>query len=108
MICEESEVNLIETQITVKVKLKLQSSETASNFAKTMELYRKACNFVSDYVFNHNFEFAQSCLNQALYTDMRKKFKIKSQMAQSAIQTVVARYKTVITKWLGSLIDIKM
>ena len=38
----------METQITVKVKLKLQSSETASNFTKTMELYRQACNFVSD------------------------------------------------------------
>ena len=60
-----------------------------------MELYRQACNFVSDYVFNHNFEFTQSRLNQALYTDMWKKFKIKSQMAQSAIRTVVARYKTV-------------
>ena len=30
----------METQIVIKVKLKLQSSETAPNFVKTMELYR--------------------------------------------------------------------
>lgn len=88
----------METQITVKVKLKLQSSETAPNFTKTMELYRQACNFVSDYVFNHNFEFKQSHLNKALYADIRGKFKLKSQMAQSVIRTVVARYKTVRTQ----------
>lgn len=88
----------METQITVKVKLKLQSSETAPNFTKTMELYRQACNFVSDYVFNHDFEFKQSHLNKALYADIREKFKLKSQMAQSVIRTVVARYKTVRTQ----------
>lgn len=92
--CEEKEVSFIETQVTIKVKLKLQSSQLASDFTETMEQYRRACNFISDYVFNHNFEFNQNRLNKALYTEIRERFRLKSQMTQSAIRTVVARYKT--------------
>lgn len=57
-----------------------------------------ACNFISQYIFEHAFELKQSKLNKALYHDLRDKFELKSQMAQSAIKTVIARYKTVKTQ----------
>ncbi|WP_052747910.1 RNA-guided endonuclease TnpB family protein [Lactobacillus helveticus] len=57
-----------------------------------------ACNFISQYIFEHAFELKQSKLNKALYHDLRDKFELKSQMAQSAIKTVITRYKTVKTQ----------
>ena len=43
-ISKESEVNLMEIQITIKVKLNLANAEIASSFTNTMEQYRLACN----------------------------------------------------------------
>ena len=60
IISEESEVNLMETQVTIKVKLNLANAEIASSFTNTMEQYRLACNYVSGYIFNHNFDIKQS------------------------------------------------
>ena len=54
--------------------------------------YRDACNFVSEYIFNHQFDLNQSSLNRALYQDIRTSFNLKSQSAQSVIKTVIARY----------------
>lgn len=81
--------------ITIKVKLKLQNDDTSSLFTTMMEQYRKACNYVSKYVFNHDFCLKQSPLNKALYQDIRAKFDLKAQLTQSVIKTVIARYKTV-------------
>ena len=44
-ISKESEVNLMEIQITIKVKLNLANAEIASSFTNTMEQYRLACNY---------------------------------------------------------------
>lgn len=85
----------MEMQVTIKVKLKITNSETASSFSKTMEQYRQACNYVSEYIFNHDFDMKQSRLNKELYSELRNLFSLKSQMAQSVIRTVIARYKTV-------------
>ncbi len=60
--------------------------------------YRDACNFVSEYIFNHQFDLNQSSLNRALYQDIRTSFNLKSQSAQSVIKTVIARYKTSATQ----------
>ncbi len=43
----------MEIQITIKVKLNLANAEIASSFTNTMEQYRLACNYVSEYIFNH-------------------------------------------------------
>lgn len=85
-------------QVTIKVKLKIINSETALSFSKTMEQYRQACNYVSKYIFNHDFDTKQSRLNKELYSKLRNLFSLKSQMAQSVIRTVIARYKTVKTQ----------
>ena len=85
-------------QVTIKTKLKISNSEIALSFSKTMEQYRQACNYVSEYIFNHDFDMKQSRLNKKLYTKLRNLFSLKSQMAQSVIRTVIARYKTVKTQ----------
>ncbi|MBD5430489.1 transposase [Lactobacillus sp.] len=88
----------MEQTVTIKVKLDFNAQDIATKFEKTMEQYRLACNHISEYMFNHGFDMAQSRLNKALYSDLRTKFGLKSQMAQSAIRNVVAKYKTVKTQ----------
>lgn len=88
----------MEIQVTIKVKLKVPNSEMALSFSKTMEQYRQACNYVSEYIFNHDFDMKQSRLNRELYAELRNLFSLKSQMAQSVIRTVIARYRTVKTQ----------
>ena len=90
----------MEMQVTIKAKLKITNSETALSFSKTTEQYRQACNYVSEYIFNHDFDMKQSRLNKELYSELRNLFSLKSQMAQSVIRTVIARYKTVKTQML--------
>ena len=85
-------------QVTIKTKLKISNSEIALSFSKTMKQYRQACNYVSEYIFNHDFDMKQSRLNKKLYTKLRNLFSLKLQMAQSVIRTVIARYKTVKTQ----------
>ena len=90
-------------QITITAKI--QISATADDkvlLNKTTSVYSDACNYVSDYVFQtHNLK--QFSLNKALYAELREKFGLKSQMAQSVITTVIARYKTILeneSKWI--------
>lgn len=44
----------MESGVTIKIKLKLPNVETAASFEKTMEQFRLACNFISEYIFNHS------------------------------------------------------
>lgn len=88
----------MEQSITIKAKLLNIDNETAQAFVQSMEKYKDACNFISQYVFDNNFELSQSKLNKALYHEIRDQFGLKSQMAQSAIRNVIARYKTVRTQ----------
>ena len=46
--------------VTVKAKLLNIDEETAHSFMQTMVKYKDACNFISQYVFNHAFELKQS------------------------------------------------
>ena len=50
---------------------------------------------VQRYVFRTH-DLKQFSLNKALYFTLRKKFKLKSQMAQSVFKTVIARYKAIL------------
>lgn len=72
----------MEMQVTIKTKLKISNSEIAWSFSKTMEQYRQACNYVSEYIFNNDFDMKQSRLNKELYTKLRNLFSLKSQMAR--------------------------
>lgn len=90
-------------QLTITAKI--QISATADDkvlLNKTMSVYSDACNYVSDYVFRTH-DLKQFSLNKALYTELRKKFGLKSQMTQSVFKTVIARYKTILeneSKWI--------
>ena len=82
--------------LTVTAKVQISVSDTDKVLLnKTLSAYRDACNYVSEYVF-HTHNLKQFSLNKALYIDLRKKFALKSQMAQSVLKTVIARYKTIL------------
>ena len=66
-----------------------------SHSFETMAVYSDACNYVSAYVFRTH-DLKQSSLNKVLYSTLREKFSLKSQMAQSVFKTVIARYKTIL------------
>lgn len=88
----------MEQTIIIKVKLKLEDPKISDSFKQTMEQYRQACNYISQYIFDHDFVLGQNKLSKALYQDIRQRFGLKSQMTQSAIRNVVARYRTVKTQ----------
>ena len=83
-------------QMTVTAKIQI-SVDTDSKVLldETMSVYSDACNFVSDYVF-HTQDLKQFSLNKVLYSTLREKFGLKSQMAQSVFKTVITRYKTIL------------
>ena len=87
--------------LTAKVQI-VASDEEKALLDKTMFVYRDACNYVSGYVFRTH-DLKQFSLNKVLYSTLRQKFGLKSQMAQSVFKTVIARYKTILenqNKWI--------
>ena len=90
-------------QMTITAKVQIIATDTDKVLLdKTISVYRDACNYVSDYIFRtHNLR--QGSLNKALYYTLREKFGLKSQMAQSVLKTVIAKYKTILEnqkKWI--------
>ena len=90
-------------QMTITAKVQIVITDVDKILLdKTMSAYRDACNYVSHYVFRTH-DLKQFSLNKALYSILREKFSLKSQMAQSVLKTVVARYKTILknqNKWI--------
>ena len=80
--------------ITAKVQIVATDADKVL-LDETMSAYRDACNYVSDYVFQTH-DLKQVSLNKVLYSTLREKFGLKSQMAQSVFKTVIARYKTIL------------
>ena len=81
--------------ITSKIQIIVNDDNVKSLLDDTMHTYKNACNYVSDYVFNTH-DLKQFSLNKALYSNLRDKFNLKSQMAQSVLKTVIARYRTIL------------
>ena len=82
--------------VTMKIKL-LTSNDQERNLNKTMISYRKACNYVSAYIYETR-NLVQRKLHDELYYKIREEFGLKSQMANSVIRTVIASYKTILKK----------
>jgi putative transposase len=83
-------------QITITAKIQVSASISDKLLLdKTMSVYRDTCNYVSDYVFRTH-DLKQFSLNKVMYSDLREKIGLKSQMAQSVFKTVIARYKTIL------------
>lgn len=89
--------------ITVTAKVQICPDDTEKELLyQTMTAYQKACNYVSGHIFRTR-NLKQISLNQELYYDLREKYNLRSQMAQSVIKTVIARYKTILEnqkKWI--------
>ena len=90
-------------QMTITAKIQIiVSKDDKSLFDKTMDSYCDACNYVSNYIFKTH-DLKQFSLNQKLYTSLRSEYGLKSQMAQSVLKTVIAKYKTILEnqkKWI--------
>ena len=90
-------------QITITAKVKIVATDADKVLLdETMSVYRDACNYVSNHVFQTH-DLKQFSLNKVLYSTLREKFGLKSQMAQSVLKTVIARYKTILenqNKWI--------
>ena len=82
----------------IKARIAFDNQNDILKMVESQESFRQGCNFVSDYIFNNGFPLNATALNKVVYNDLRKRFGLKSQMAQSCIRTVVARYKTVQTQ----------
>ena len=84
------------SNLTKTIKLRINVSPEQELLRQQMtEQYRQACNFVSEHIFDNQFNLTYQSLNKELYSDLRDYFWLKSQLAQSAIKTAIARYKTV-------------
>ena len=88
----------MDISLTSKLRIVFQSDADRKSAYDTMTSYRDACNFVSQYIFDHDFVLKQNELQSVLYHELRNRFGLKSQMAVSVFRTVIARYKTVQTQ----------
>lgn len=80
------------TTITAKIQIYVPKKDIES-LESTMTTYQKACNWLSEKVFQTK-ELKQPKLNSFYYQEIRQRFGLKSQMAQSVMKTVIARYKS--------------
>ena len=83
-------------QITITAKIQISvNTDSKVLLDETMSVYSDACNYVSEYVFRTH-DLKQFSLNKVLYSAIRERFGLKSQMTQSVFKTVIARYKTIL------------
>lgn len=87
-------------KVTVTEKLKLNgvTEDIDSEFTRLCKLFASACDEVSRYAFKHGLTDNHKALNDELYYGIRYCFNMKSQLTQSVIKTVIAKYKTEQTK----------
>jgi len=98
----DERVTKVLVTLTAKVKI-VPDDEQATLLTDALHAYTNACNHVSEFVMNSR-SLNPAALNKALYRELRERFDLRSQMAQSVLKTVVARYKTVLTnegEWIA-------
>ena len=84
-------MSIIEITITSKIQI-YPTDEQVEKLTTTMVEVRKALNYISKYVFNNNC-LNQKKINEDTYYFLRNTYNLKSQMAQSVMKTVIAKYK---------------
>lgn len=81
-------------QMTITAKIKINpTTEQMDLLRTTLDAYRSGCNFVSAIVFDTK-QVAQAKLHKMTYESLRSCFSLRSQMAQSVMKTVIARYQS--------------
>ena len=88
----------VEISRTIKSRIIFQNDKDIPKMVDSQEAFRQGCNFVSEYIFHNGFPMNTIGLIKILYNDLRSKFGLKSQMAQSCVRTVIARYRSVQTQ----------
>lgn len=84
--------------ITAKVRLK-PTSKQAQQFEQVSDVYRKACNIVSEWYFNNHFNVTRKNFNRDMYYVLKDEFPLlNTAMVQSVYRTVKARYDSVKTQ----------
>ncbi len=87
-------LHAMDLTLTAKVQL-YPTLEQEAWLRQTVEAYRQGCHDVSGIVYaTHNLQ--QAVLHKETYRLLRAQFGLRSQMAQSVIKTVIARYKSVL------------
>lgn len=85
-------VDIIDITITSKIQI-YPTNEQIEILNSTMFQIKKALNYISKYAFGNNC-LNQSKINTDTYYYLRETYGLKSQMAQSCMKTVIAKYKT--------------
>lgn len=81
-------------KLTITAKIKIYpTSDNMILLKETMSVYRKSCNYISSIVFETKV-LNQCILHGKTYRSLRNDYGLKSQMAQSVMKTVIARYKS--------------
>lgn len=81
-------------QITITAKIQiLPNTEQILQLQDTLSSIKKSLNVVSDIVFLTK-ELSQPKLHKLTYEILRNDYALKSQMAQSVMKTVIAKYKS--------------
>ena len=88
----------IEISRTIKSRIIFKNDKDIPKMVESQEAFRQGCNFVSEYMFNNGFPMNTTGLIKILYSDLRERFGLKSQMAQSCVRTVIARYRSIQTQ----------
>ena len=101
-----------EQNVTISIKVKLYPDQkTIEEFKKLTAAYSEAATWLSDLMFN-DFSSPEmitdrKTLHDKYYYDIRQKKDMKSQLAESLIKSVSAKYKAIDTtfkkqyyKWL--------
>ena len=83
--------------ITVKLKL-LATPEHLHALRQTQLAYRDALNYVSQYAFEHGKTSNEKRLHEGTYYEIRRRFKLPSEMANNVIRQVGVTYKGLWTK----------
>jgi len=83
--------------LTAKLKL-LTAPEQHQELRQTQLAYRDALNYVSRYVFEHQKTSNVDRLQKGTYSDIRRLFRLPSQMACNVPRQVAATYKSLRTK----------
>jgi putative transposase len=78
--------------ITAKFKI-LPTDGQIHPLLATTKAIQQACNYASDVIFDQQC-LVQSTLHKVTYRPLREQFCLRSQMAQSVLKTVIAKYKS--------------
>lgn len=83
------------TDVTITRKIKLTPTvEQEIELKKTTQFYTDACNFIAQFCIE-NKTLTKKKIQEEIYYQLRENFNLPSQMAISAINTVVSSYKTI-------------